>query len=177
MIWVLLQAVWKTALGIFTSIFNFFMEHPAIFGMVVCTLVSGIVCWNIGSNRAEAEVTAKYEKVMKQIQAESQARAEKMAKVEADSKKAAAEAKTEIEQKQKAISTISANYEQRLADALKNPKIKVVKIEVPGTNKPAEVFIENGVVSCRNLPSTFTNVINDMVDTANGRLLTEGKTP
>lgn len=176
-VWLFLQGLWKGALGFLGGVVQFFSEHPAVLGMVLCTIVSAVVSWNIASERTEHRVTAKYEKVLAQVKAESEARAAKIAAVEADSKKAAAEAQAEITQKTNTITTIRNDYEKKLADSRKNPKIKVVTVTVPGVDKPTEVFVENGVVSCRNLPSTFTDTINDMVDAANGKLLTEGKTP
>ncbi len=176
-VWMFLQGLFKGALGFLGGVVKFFAEHPAVLGMVLCTIVSAVASWNIASERTEARVTAKYEKVLAQVKAESEARAAKIASVEADSKKAAAEAAREIEDKRSLIVAISNDYMKKLEEARKNPKIKVVTVTVPGAEKPTEVFVENGVVSCRNLPSTFTETINDMVDAANGKLLTEGKTP
>lgn len=177
MFWLLLQGAGKAIAGFVSGVISFLAKHPTITACLVTALVSIGLTWKFVGERTEARVTAKYEKVLEQVRAESQARADKIAQVEADSKKAAAEAQAEITQKTRAINTIKDDYERRLAEARKNPKIKVVTVEVPGATKPAEVFVEDGTVSCRNLPSTFTTTINDMVDAANGKLLTEGKSP
>jgi cytoskeletal protein RodZ len=152
--------------GLFGGVVKFFSEHPMLLVMLSVSSLSLFIGFKIGYAWEEK----RYDALVVQVKADSEARAKKIEQVETDSKKAAEEAKTEIAAKTAAITAITTNYEKKLSEARKNPKIQIVKVPVPGAKEPAEVIVENGTVECRNLPSVFTDTINDMVDIANGKV-------
>jgi hypothetical protein len=162
-----LAAIWKAVTGFFGSIFDFFAKHPMVLAFLV-TLVVGI---GLGVMYEKHVAGEKYDALVAQVAKDEKARKEKADQVAVDTAKAAAEAKAQIDDLKHQIDAVRGTYETRLADALQHQKIRTVV--VPGAKETVYVTQE-GNVECRRFPDAFTDTVNQMVDTVNRQLDTNG---
>lgn len=158
----ILSAIFSGVVKIGTAILEFFIKNPMALVAVAC-LVGGL--W-FGYGWGKSSNEAKYQELVQTMKEEVEARNAKITQIETDSKEAADKASAKLAVMGMLIKDISDGYEKKLESALKNPKIKTVI--VPGAKEYVYVNQE-GEISCRRLPDTFTQTINDMIKATNGQ--------
>lgn len=150
------------------KVWDFLMDHPVLLAIVLC-LPIGFVG---GCTYKDKELKALEVQIAEDMRKQEEAAAELKKQGEAK----AAELLAENEALKADLAGLGADYENRLAQYIKNNPAKVIRIKVPVPTDPArteDVVFEDGKLTCRRMPSTFKDTVNDMVDRTLTNILKE----
>jgi septal ring factor EnvC (AmiA/AmiB activator) len=166
---VFLSLLWSGVGKIFRGIFSWIIDNPKLAGLILgAILIAGSSGWYFWHKAAD-----KYQKQIDQLQqvveAYKKADAEREAKIkdlEASSQAAADKLEKFISDFNGKLDDLQASYEKKLKAEQAKQRIVYVK----GDTKEIPVYVEGDKVISNQLPDTFKDSVNQMVDQTNSEL-------
>lgn len=158
----------KLAGAFFASVLKWIREHPKTFCSIVLLTIMCVVAFKFGEHVQEKEdnkIIFSLGVQVKKANEDAKARNEKITRIETESKANAQAITTELEESKKQMVAVMSDYERKLKIERANFKVIYVKDK---DGKDVEVDLNpKGEVVCRNMPQTFVDTVNSMVQEAN----------
>lgn len=172
--------------GLFVGLFQLVAKYPIPVACLVALVITNIVTYNWSATRTETKVSAKYEKVVKDLNAKitdltiqiknyetlDKVRQAKIKELEESTVAAAESYKKAIDQATQKLVTLDKSWSTKLSKEIKvrEASAQSVKVVNPVTKQEVNVTLEGNEVVCSRFHDSFSEGINDLVREVNQTL-------